>query len=118
MYFVSGSQGQGTSACPGSSGAPTEWRQGTKSPVARIASRARAPMRVMIRMLTTTYAESVIWTPRRLIFDPIGPMENGITYRVRPRIEPRKRSVRIAFISSGSRQLFVGPASAASREQM
>ena len=54
MYLVSGSQGHGTSAWPGASGAPTEWRQGTKSPVARIASRAAAPIRVMIRMLTTT----------------------------------------------------------------
>ena len=60
----------------------------------------------------------MIWTPRRLIGEPSGPMENGITYSVRPRIAPRKRSVSVARISAGSRQLFVGPASAASREQM
>ena len=41
-----------------------------------------------------------------------------MTYIVRPRIEPRKRSVSVARISSGSRQLLVGPASIASREQM
>ena len=45
-------------------------------------------------------------------------MENGITYRVRPCMEPRNRSVSVARISSGSRQLLVGPASTASREQM
>ncbi len=79
MYFVSASHGQGTSASPGASGAPTEWRQGTKSPASRMAPRAAAPIRVMIRMLTTTYGESVISTPRRLIGEPIGPIENGIT---------------------------------------
>ena len=54
MYFVVASHGQGTSAWPGTRGAPTEWRHGTYSPVARMASRAAAPDRVMICMLTTT----------------------------------------------------------------
>ena len=54
----------------------------------------------------------MIWTPRRLIGDPIGPIENGITYIVRPRMEPRNRPVSVARISSGSRQLLVGPRSA------
>ena len=45
-------------------------------------------------------------------------MQYGITYIVRPRIEPRKRSVSSAFMSCGSIQLLVGPQSAASREQM
>jgi hypothetical protein len=45
-------------------------------------------------------------------------MQYGITYIVRPRIEPRNRSVRIAFMSSGSIQLLVGPASRCSRLQM
>ncbi len=54
MYFVSGSHGHGTSSSPGTSGAPTEWRQGTKSPAARMAARAGAPIRVMIRMFVTT----------------------------------------------------------------
>ena len=37
---------------------------------------------------------------------------------MRPRIEPRKRSVRMAFMSSGSIQLLVAPASFGSRLQM
>ena len=45
------------------------------------------------------------------IGEPSGPIENGTTYIVRPRIEPRKRSSRTSRISSGSRQLLVGPAS-------
>ena len=49
---------------------------------------------------------------------PIGPIENGITYIVRPRIEPANTPASSARISSGSRQLFVGPASAGSGEQM
>src|SRR3954454_4654801 len=75
-------------------------------------------MRVMIRMLVATYAESVSWTPMWAIGEPSGPIENGTTYIVRPCIEPRKRSVSVSRISCGSRQLFVGPASASSSEQM
>ncbi len=52
------------------------------------------------------------------IDEPSGPMENGTTYMVRPRIDPRKRSVRVARISAGSRQLLVGPASDSRAEQM
>jgi hypothetical protein len=54
MYFVVASQGHGTSAWPAASGAPTECRHFTKSPAARMASRAAVPIRVMIFMLTTT----------------------------------------------------------------
>ena len=54
MYLFSASQGQGTSSTPSPSGMPTEWRQGTKSPSSPSTSSARAPMRVMIRMLTAT----------------------------------------------------------------
>ncbi len=46
------------------------------------------------------------------------PITNGITYIVRPRIDPRYRSVMIAFISSGAIQLLVGPASFSCSEQM
>jgi hypothetical protein len=46
-------------------------------------------MRVMIRMLTSTYGESVIWIPMRESADPIGPIENGITYMVRPFMQQR-----------------------------
>ena len=68
-------------------------------------------MRVMIRMLATTYGESVSWTPICATGAPIGPIENGTMYIVRPRIEPLKSSVSSARISSGSRQLLFGPAS-------
>ncbi len=75
-------------------------------------------MRVMIRMFTTTYGESVISTPIWAIGEPSGPMQNGTTYIVRPRIEPRNRPVSLARISSGSIQLLVGPASLGSGGQM
>jgi hypothetical protein len=53
MYLSSRLQGHGTSVSPGSSGRPTLCTQGTNSPSPR-ASSAPFPMRVMIRMLTTT----------------------------------------------------------------
>ena len=68
----------------------------------------------MIRMLQTTYGESVISTPRAEMCEPSGPIENGMTYIVRPRMQPRNKSVRVVRISSGSRQLLVGPASTCS----
>ena len=43
------------------------------------------------------------------IGEPSGPIENGTTYIVRPRIEPRNSSVSVSRISAGSRQLLVGP---------
>ena len=46
------------------------------------------PMRAMIRMFTTTYGESVSCTPICDIGEPIGPMLNGSTYIVRPRMQP------------------------------
>ncbi len=72
----------------------------------------------MIRIDTATYAESVICTPMWAIDEPSGPIEKGTTYIVRPRIEPRNRSVSVSRISAGSRQLLVGPASASAAEQM
>ena len=53
-----------------------------------------------------------------LMSEPSGPIENGTTYIVRPFIEPSKSSLRTSRISSGSRQLLVGPASCSSLEQM
>src|SRR5262249_2457379 len=50
--------------------------------------------------------------------DPIGPIENGTTYIVRPRIQPVKSLSSTSRISRGSRQLFVGPASSSRSEQM
>jgi hypothetical protein len=52
------------------------------------------------------------------IGEPNGPIEKGTTYIVRPRIDPVNSSVNSARISAGSRQLFVGPASRSSAEQM
>ena len=75
-------------------------------------------MRVMMRMLTTTYGESVSWTPIWAMGEPIGPMLNGMTYMVRPRMDPRKSASMRNFISSGSIQLLVGPASFLFFEQM
>lgn len=48
-------------------------------------------------------------------------MQNGTTYIVRPRIEPRNRPfspAKISRISAGSFQWLVGPASASFSEQM
>src|SRR3954451_15248095 len=98
MYLLSALHGHEESSSPGSSGAPTECRQGTNSPSWPSTSRAPLPMRVMIRMFTTTYGESVSCTPMWLLSDPSGPIENGTTYIVLPFIEPRNRSVSSAFI--------------------
>jgi len=49
---------------------------------------------------------------------PSGPMQNGITYMVRPRMQPSKTSAKVARISSGAIQLLVGPASDSFSEQM
>src|SRR5688572_13708446 len=48
----------------------------------------------------------------------MGPMQNGTTYIVRPRIAPSNFFFRIAFISTGDIQLLVGPASPLAREQI
>src|ERR1700758_3498982 len=72
----------------------------------------------MIRMDTATYSESVIWTPNLGSAASSGPMQNAITYMVRPTIAPRYSSTITVFISTGSIQLLVGPASRGSCEQM
>ena len=60
--------------------------------------------------------------PYLAIGESIGPMEKGITYIVRPFMQPLNRPFclpqRIAFISTGSHQLFVGPAATFVFEQM
>src|ERR1700733_1516328 len=68
-------------------------------------------MRVMMRMLRTTYELSVSSTPILLIAEPTGPITYGTTYIVRPFIEPSKSLPSLAYASSGAIQLFVGPAS-------
>ncbi len=45
---------------------------------------AASPMRVIMRMFTTTYGLSLISTPQRANGESIGPMQYGITYMVRP----------------------------------
>ncbi len=50
-------------------------------------------------------------TPIWAIGEPSGPMLNGITYIVRPLIQPSKKLRRVSFISLGCIQLLVGPAS-------
>ncbi len=60
----------------------------------------------------------MISTPSALIGDPSGPMQNGTTYIVRPRIEPANSGLRVLRISAGSTQLFVGPASSCFSGQM
>src|SRR4051794_13796138 len=117
MYFSS-LHGHAELFSPSASGAPTECRQGTNAPSSPRHSSAAAPILVMIRMLTAAYGESVSWMPISATGDPSGPIENGTTYIVRPFMAPVKRSVRIARISSGSCQWFVGPASSSRSEQM
>src|SRR6478735_2215255 len=75
-------------------------------------------MRVMIFMDATTYSESVISTPSIGGSASAGPMQNGMTYIVRPRMLPRYSSVIVIFISAGSTQLLVGPAPSSAAVQM
>ena len=53
MYLVR-LHGHGTSAWPGSSGAPTEWTARTKDPRSSIKRSAGVPILVMIRIDTAT----------------------------------------------------------------
>ena len=50
--------------------------------------------------------------------DPIGPMLYGITYMVRPAIDPVNNPFSFSLIFAGSSQLLVGPASSLVREQI
>jgi hypothetical protein len=43
--------------------------------------------------------------------EPNGPIENGTTYMVRPRIDPSNNPCSLRFMTSGASQLLVGPAS-------
>ena len=75
-------------------------------------------MRVIMRMFATTYGLSVSSTPMCAIGLPSGPIENGTTKSVRPRMLPSNRPRSVRRISAGSTQLFVGPASSARSLQM
>ncbi len=50
--------------------------------------------------------------------EPTGPIENGMTYIVRPRMAPRKSALSFLRITNGSSQLLVGPALSFESEQM
>src|SRR2546422_913405 len=112
MYLLagSGSHGQGTSAWPGFNGAPTECMQGMNTPSPASFLSTASPMRVMIRMLTTTYGESVTSMPILQMGESSGPMAKGTTYIVRPCMQPLNMRNNFCFISPGSVQLLVGPA--------
>src|SRR5436190_4278254 len=77
-----------------------------------------SPIRVIMCILTATYSESVSCTPYFANGEPSGPMLKGITYKVLPSIQPIMRLLSLRFISSGSIQLLVGPASCLRRLQM
>ncbi len=49
---------------------------------------------------------------------PIGPIENGTTYIVRPRMQPENSPFSVARICAGATQLLVGPASSSFSLQM
>ncbi len=100
MYFWSLLQGHATSRWPTASGAPTECTHGTKCPSPPRTSNTARPIRVMIRMLTTTYGLSDTSMPMCAIGLPIGPIENGTTYIVRPRMQPLKRPSSVRRISA------------------
>ncbi len=72
----------------------------------------------MTCMEAATYAESVTWTPGWEIAEPSGPMQNGITYMVRPAMQPANSPAKLACICAGAIQLLVGPASSCFSEQM
>src|SRR5690625_2745993 len=118
IHFVS-LEGHGTSSSPASSGAPTECSAGTKkASVSAILSNTSVPTRAMIRIESTTQGLSVISTPYLGSFASSGPITNGTTYIVRPRIEPSRASLRMAVISAGSYQLLVKPAYSSFSEQI
>src|SRR4051794_11949082 len=111
--------GHGTSGCPGPSGMPTLCMHGTTRLVSlSISWNTGRPIRAIIRMLTTTYGESVSCTPICDIAEPTGPMLNGSTYMVRPFMQPLNRPFKVRRISKGLTQLLVGPAASFEREQM
>ncbi len=75
-------------------------------------------MRVMMRIFTATYGLSDSSTPMWAMSEPRGPIENGTTYSVRPRMAPSNRPLSVSRMAAGSAQLLVGPASSARSEQM
>ena len=107
MMVRSGSQGQLFTGCRSmGKGWPTECKHFTNSDFGLFSDcNAGAPIRVIMRMEAATYGESVNWRPSLARGDPIGPIENGITYIVRPRMHPGKRASSWRSISSSDIQL-------------
>ena len=98
MYLVS-LHGHATSGSPSASGAPRECSAGTKSAsTSSIRRSTDVPTLAITRIEATTYAESVISTPNIGVGASRCPMTKGMTYIVRPRIDPRYRSVISALI--------------------
>ena len=60
----------------------------------------------------------MISIPFSPIDEPIGPIQNGITYIVLPSMHPSKSLWSIPFISAGAFQWLVGTASSSLSEQM
>src|SRR3954449_8534099 len=115
--YLSELHGQGTSASPGSSGAPTLCMQGTtRFSSLSIAASTGVPIRAMMRMLTTAYGESVSCTPICDIGESSVPMLNASTYIVRPAIAPLNLLLSVRRISYGLTQLLVGPAASCDSE--
>jgi hypothetical protein len=52
------------------------------------------------------------------IGEPSGPIEKGITYIVRPFMQPLNTPFSVSRMTAGSSQLLVGPASSFLAEQM
>ena len=69
-------------------------------------------------MLAVTYAESVSSMPNIGCSASRWPITNGMTYIVRPCMQPAYSPRIRSFISAGSIQLLVGPQSFSSTEQM
>ncbi|CAM5238941.1 hypothetical protein RLIN73S_03232 [Rhodanobacter lindaniclasticus] len=93
------------------SSSPLECKPLTNVPSRSMRASAAAPMRVMIFMLATTYGLSEISTPQRDSGELIGPMQYGITYIVRPSMQPSNSASIFACAAAGSIQWLFGPAS-------
>jgi hypothetical protein len=91
---------------------------GTNVPSRSMRCSACDPIRVMMRMFSTTYGLSVISTPQRAYGEARGPMQYGITYIVRPFMQPANNASTLRCASAGSIQLLFGPASSLSFVQM
>lgn len=92
IMVISGLHGQLLTTCRlVGSGTPTVWRHFTNTLSSEIFSSTFMPIRVIILMEQATYGESVNSMPTFEIGPPMGPILYGITYMVRPFMQPGKR---------------------------